>query len=511
MIEGRLLPQREEIRFFSTAASHRQVLTKEIKAVLQEVKKSWKLSNAALPLHCILSSDFALVRMASFKKPSRFVPTATLVQRDAQQFLPLSLEQVSLAYQKISNIKLDGSKTIAYAAIRTDFLEAITRAIEEAGFSIQKISLLPLSLYDSLPCSKKILLMDLSEQMASCFLFSNENKLSSAGFFPLVHFSNTAYEKEANLPLLLMAYLKREIQSLSDSNNFPELYWIIKTHGTKKHMPSVSEFLQREFSISLTEIDPCLLLNINLDTKKSFIKTLINRRQLSFLGHQVKNALTPTKKTLWERLLKIRSYHITSIKKFTAPSISQGQKKQQIIFFIYSLLFLILLFSPLSLLHDYFENKEIAKETVSASIRLKEIQLELNQLRRDAETLTTADNAEKELKELQVSHDTWPLLISELQKCAPPRGIWITQLTPVIKETKGNKPLNEISSIEIKGLYLEKMHGEELVHEYIDKLIQSPLFLSPKKESFTFSCSKEDGTAYAYPFKVQLPFYSLIR
>ena len=171
--EGRLLVQREEIRFFSKEASHRQLLIQEIKKVLQEIKESWGFSSAIIPLNCILSSEFALLRVVSFEKPSRFIPTTTLIKRDAQQFLPLPLEQVSVIYQKIGPTKHDGSKTVAYAAMRTDFLEAITSAIQEAGLSIQKMSMLPLSLHASLNFSKEIILMNLSEHTVNGFLFSS--------------------------------------------------------------------------------------------------------------------------------------------------------------------------------------------------------------------------------------------------------------------------------------------------------------------------------------------------
>ncbi|MBX9577233.1 MAG: pilus assembly protein PilM [Chthoniobacterales bacterium] len=507
--KGRLMVQREEILFFSKTSSHRQVLTQEIQDALREIKKSWGLSNAAPTLHCIFSSDFALLRVATFEKPSHFIPTSTLVQRDAEQFLPLSLEQVSVAYQEIGQMKHDGSKTVAYAAMRTDFLEAITESISEAGFCIQKISLLPLSLYASLKASKEALLIDLAEQTLSFFLFSTEKNLCHVGFHSLGNFSSAPCEQETGLPLLLIAYLKKEIHSLIHSKGFLAPCWIITAHAPERKTSQLSLFLKKEFGIPSVVIDPCLLLAG--DYKESLITTLPNRVRLRSLLYQKEDPLTPTKKTSWKRFLRIKQLNISSVNKFTAPSIAQFQKKQRSLFLIYTLGLFILLFSALSLVHDYVDNKKITQEKLKASIRLKERQLQLEGLRRDIEKLSGTEDVKKKLEELQAAHDRWPLLIGQLHKCAPPRGIWITQLTPISQEAKENKTLCEISSLEIKGLYLEGMNGEALVHECADKLATSSLFLRSKKEGFILSCSKEDGTAYAYPFSFQLPLYSPIR
>ena len=505
--EGRLVAQREEIRFFSKEASHRQVLTQEIKATLREIKNLWGLSR--VPLHCILSSDFALLRVATFEKSSYFIPTTTLVQRDAQQFLPLPLEQVSIAYQKIGRTKHDASRTVAYVAMRTDFLEAITSAIQEAGLRIQKMSMLPLSLHTSLNVLKEIILMNLAEKTVNGFLFSSEKNLCHACFYPLGDCSNAPCDQETGLPLLLIAYLKKYIRSLENSKGLPAICWIINTHSSERKSTALSLLLKKEFSIPSINIDPYILLAGK--AKESFIEMLLNKIQLPALICQKENTLSFRKKTAWKHFLRIKHYNISSINKFTAPSITQFQNKQRTLLLIYALAFFLLLFSPLSLVYDYVDSKKIAIEAVKSSICLKEKQLELKQLRQDVEVLSKAEHFEEKLKELQIAHDRWPLLIGELQKCAPPRGMWITQLTPISKEIKENKAHSEISSIEIKGLYLEGVHGEELLHEYADKLAASPLFLRPKKESFILSFSKEDGTAYAYPFTLQLPLCSPIR
>lgn len=508
--EGRSTTKREEIRCFSKEASHRQVFIQEIKDALRDIKKLWGLSDSIVPLHCILSSDFSLLRVATFEKASRFISTSRLVQRDAAQFLPLPLEEVSVAYREINRIKRHGSRTVIYAAIRTYFLEAITGAIRSAGFSIQKMSLLPLSLHASWKSPKEILLMDLTEQTVSCFLVSSEKNLCHACFYSLGNFSNGLCEQKIGLPLLLIAYLKKEILFLIHSKSFPGPCWIIKPHAAERNATSLMLFLKKEFSIPFVVIDPCILLSANSDTKKSFIKTRLDRIRLPSLLYRQEYTLTSEKKSSWKYFLGIKRYHITSIGKFTAPSIAAFKNKQRVLFFIYALIFFILLFSPLSLVFDYVENKEIDKEAAKASFCLKQRELELKQLRQDVEKREESERVEEKLKELQTAHDRWPLLIIELQKCAPPRGIWITQLTPIIKEIKENKARSEISALEIKGLYLEGMNGEQLVHEYANKLATSSLFLSPKKKSPILLCSKEDRTAYAYSFSLQLLLYSPI-
>ena len=330
-----------------------------------------------------------------------------------------------------------------------------------------------------------------------------------ACFYPLGDCSNAPCDQETGLPLLLIAYLKKYIRSLENSKGLPSICWIINTHSSEQKSTTLPLFLKKEFSIPSINIDPCILLAGN--TKESFIGMLLNKIQLPALICQKENTLSSRKRISWKHFLRIKRYNIFSINNFTAPSITQFQNNQRTLLLIYALAFFLFLFSPLSLVCDYVDGKKIAKEAVKSSICLKEKQLELKQLRQDVEVLSRAEHFEEKLKKLQIAHDRWPLLIGELQKCAPPRGMWIIQLTPISKEIKENKAHSEISSIELKGLYLEGMNGEALVHEYADRLANSPLFLRPKKESFILSCSKENGTAYAYPFSLQLPLCSPIQ
>lgn len=476
--DERLLILREERLFFSQAGVQWQILIQEIKEALQKIKKSWGLSDSLsskYSLHCILSSDFALLRVAKFEKASRFLSKAKLVQRDAEGFIPLALEKVSITYQEIGHAKCAGvaPKKIAYAAIKRDFLEEIVRAIQDAGFSIQKISLFPLSLC-SLRSSKEILLLDVAERWISFLILSPEKVLKSAHFFPLSNFCNSFCDAATGLPLLLVTRLKKELHAVADIKNFSGECWMMRSHSLEKIAISLSLFLKKEFSLSSIDVDPCLLLEPT--------------PQKSFMG----------------------SSNLIPIEKFTTPSIRKFRLKQQISFLLYLLSIAIILFSPLSLLYDHVENKKITQKAKKDSILLSQRQLELKSLCQKAEKLAGAEDAEKKLKELQSARERWPLLISELHQCAP-RGIWITQLTPVVKEIKEGKGASEIIALEIKGLYLEGINGEELAHDYANKLARSPLFIAQKKEVSFFWSSKEDGTAYAYPFTIQLQLSSPIQ
>jgi preprotein translocase subunit SecG len=484
----RLLIKREERLFFSQETSHRSVLVQEIKSFLLNIKKSWGLSTA--PLHCILSSDFTLLRVITKQEKSTpFISKARFVQRHAQQFLPLPLDQVSIAYQKIRH----ASNTLAYAAIKTDFLEAITRAIQEAGFSLQKISLLPLSLY-ALPVFKETLLIDLANQSANLLVLSPKKDRGGIYIRPLSNLKHGFCEQETELPLLLSLYLQKELRLLINSHGIPDLCSIIQTHSSEKQSILLSLFLKKEFSITSIIIDPCFLLPSNCN--EPLIKKFLQIVELPSCTYQQENTLISIKKSSWTRFLKIKKYHISSISKFTAPSIIQFQSKQQALFLTSIIVLLVILFSSLILLLDYVENKDIEKEISKNSIHFEQQQFELKQLSQDVEN---------KLKELQIAHNRWPLLINELQQYAPPRGLWITQLTPLSKENV------EISELEVKGLYLERVNGEQLAHQYASKLASSSLFVSSNKEPLVFSCSKEDGTAYAYPFTFQLRLHSHIQ
>lgn len=498
--EGNASIQREKKHFFSKRATHRLTFTQELKEVLWNIKKSWDLSEG--PLHLILSADFALLRTTSW--PSSFVRTVTLIQHDAELSLPLPLEKVCVAYQKMRPRKNDRSRSVAYAAMRTDFLESITKAIYDAGFTVQKMSLRPLSLASliSQKIPGEILLIDVAEKIISCCWLSSGKTRDSICFCPTGDFKSSFCDQETGLPLLLIIHLKKCMRSLLLAQEFPDACWITQTHSCDEKSISLSRFLQKEFSLTSTTIDPCLLLKAH--SKEPLIKKIFHT--VPFFAHLQKKVPQFEKKLSWKHFLGIKPRHITSINRFKAPSVAQFQNQQRMLLLTYGLGFLLILFSPLSLLDDYVETKKISNETLQASCLLKERQLELKQLRQHIKLLTSANELEQ--KELQVAHAQWPLLISELQKCAPPRVIWITKLTPISRESKA---FSEIIRLEINGLYLEGMNGEALVHEYANKLSNSPLFLRTKNEGSIVSCSQEDGTAYAYPFSFQFSLSSPIQ
>jgi len=501
-----LVVRREEMKFFSRGASHRKIFIQEVREALQKIKKSWSLSHE--PLHCIFSSDFALLRVATFKKPSCFTSTAKLVQRDAEEFIPLPLEQVSLVYQKIDRQQAGGPKTVAYAAIKIDFLEAVVEAIREAGFHLQKVSILSLALC-SLPIFGPTLLIDAAEQSINFLILSPEKIFEGAYFRLLSNWNDGFCEQQTGMSLLLLTYLKKELHSFIHANEFSGSCWISKTHSSSEKILSLSRFLKQEFPIVLTDIeffDPCFLLQQT--SKTSCLRKFFNKIQ--FLSERYLNEKILLPQFSWKRFLKINSFNISSVDKFTPPFLVKFHSRQRALLFIFFFVLFVPLFSSLSLLHDSLNAQKIVQETSRLSACLKQRESELQQLHRDATELAEKTETEEKFKECQCAHDQWPRLIVELQQCAPQRGIWITQLTPVLRTAKEKKEPSEIVALAIKGLYLEGMNGEELVREYANKLVKSPLF-APTKETSFFSYTKEDGTAYAYSFTIQLQLSSPIQ
>jgi hypothetical protein len=490
--------EREAIRFFSKERLHRHLVVQEMEEILQEIKQSWGLQETSL--HCILSSDFALLRVTTCEQSSRFISTATLVERDLKQLLPFPVAKISAAYQECSL----PTRTVAYAAVQTDFLEDLTQAIRRVGCYIETIDILPLALC-TLSLFQETLLVELTDQTLNLLSCSREQRLNRVSFFPLSNNSHRLCQQGGELPLLLSFYLKRKVGALIDSR--PTLFLIVKTQTSATLSSQLASFIEQEFSISSIEVDPCLLLRKRSTVQQSFIATLL--KSIRFLSRSTykESCFASIWKLLSRYRIETKQYHISSVKRFTAPSILQAEHEERMFFLIYTTILLVTLCSILSLFHDYEDNRHIAQKTVTASSCLEQRQLELQEWSQHLEELTKKATFQEKCKELRVAHDRWPLLINELQHSLPLRGIWITQLMVITQEVK-KKREQKINFLEIKGLYLEGIQGEELVHQYADKLAASSLFLTSKKENLIFLCSKEDGTAYAYPFTLHLPLPS---
>ena len=228
------------------------------------------------------------------------------------------------------------------------------------------------------------------------------------------------------------------------------------------------------------------------------------------VGSHIANTLV-SKKQPPKHSVNFLGDRIIPIDQFSAPSMKELHRKKQTLVAIFTLSFLAFLISIPSLFYSYYENKKTTQESYKISIHLQQSQLELNKLLQKEKELTKKEESNKTVKALQAAHDQWPLLINELHNCLPQRGVWITQLTPIIREIKGKQGLTEIAALEINGLYLEGLKGEELIHEYARKLNTSPFFITHDKEESFLSCSKESGMAYAYQFLLQLQLHSPIQ
>lgn len=128
----------------SLAKSSLQEITKQ----LQNIRSSWKLQDA--PVYCLLAANILFLRRTLLKIPLNLHHSlSTIAQLEAEQIIPYPLSKVVWDYQ-ILEILENESTEIIYAAIKKELIEPLCETIENAGFTITSINVLPAALVNGL-------------------------------------------------------------------------------------------------------------------------------------------------------------------------------------------------------------------------------------------------------------------------------------------------------------------------------------------------------------------------
>lgn len=124
----------------------------------------------------------------------------------------------------------------------------------------------------------------------------------------------------------------------------------------------------------------------------------------------------------------------------------------------------------------------------------------------------------------------WATVINELNTQLPARNIWVTRLRPVVgeqvlepgegaagwktgeddrrREPEGNEASPAaVTALLIDGLYLENENGPAVVDEFVEALVQSPVFgvTEENKASVVKLRATQSGNAWAYDYKLIVP------
>ena len=473
--EGFLL-LREEIRELSPHASPFPISPEEIREHLHEIACHWKIPST--PIHVVLSSDLVFLRVTTLARPpalhhSRY----NLLRLGAEQIIPVPLEKVVWDYQEICSSEKDGI-TIVYAAIKTEFLEAISNGIADSGLKIKRVSVAPVSFCRALEkgiLGNSPLLIDIGRHTLSLLTVLDQRVFYQTSSFHPFNFS-MLLDEETGLPSVHLSQIKNDMASFLSQLPLQPKQILLMGERLLHLLP----FLEKELQLPVVSCDPCRLTRI----KSLSLKTSI---------------LALTKYKIWNK----------PAINLLPPSIAKSQRQQQQR--SYFLIARVVLSIFLPLLSFYYQQitKRITQKATQASHLLECQKIKEHQLQQAYEQAVKQQKLEEEADYLKQAHDAWSLLINDLQKRFS--GLWIIELSPIITETttsSGNHALlKKITALEIKGLYLENPKQAQVVDDLITQLGQSPFFIIPKnaKEKILLLRTTPDGTAYAYPFTLHLP------
>jgi hypothetical protein len=189
------------------------------------------------------------------------------------------------------------------------------------------------------------------------------------------------------------------------------------------------------------------------------------------------------------------------------PSLVAKQKLKKQQSYILGVMTLITCTLLLGSLTIYDQTSRLITATSQATFFLTQEEKRLLSLDQEIASFQKVEEKNGAWFRLLQAHAAWPRVIQEIQKALPKRYLWITQCS-ASDDQKNIDKTSSLTAINLEGLYLENPRQADVVDDFVEKLKKSDFFDIKKQEKQQLLCSPNDGSAYAYPWKLRVPFKS---
>jgi type IV pilus assembly protein PilM len=479
-----------------------------------------------------------------------------IITFEAQQNVPFPIDEVVWDYQLVGSDAREKIEVVL-VAIKADLLEGINSAVEEAGLQTSLVDVATMALYNAFRynyselagCS---LVIDIGARTTN-LLFIEPGKIFSRSI-PIGGSSITsAIAKEFNEPFAAAELRKKQDGFVSLGGAYAEasdpevarVSKLVRNTMARLHAEvarSISFYRtqqqgtqpQRIFLCGGTVSTPYMreFFHEKLQWPVEFFNPLRNvtvaravaldevARSAHLLGELVGLALRPTMTCPMELNLR------------PASVVRRQRLAERRPFFIVAGVCFVL---GLLAWGFYFARVAHVQTAVAANLqpevaRMQGVERQLNQLRRERETL---DAAASPLLDVVSDQGVWLRILDDLNARLPKEDIWITELAPtsggkIVSETgaaavnapgynptptpvpvrgrpAGGKNVPLIDGVFVRGLYLYNPKQQEIVVDYFRNLLTSTVFeVDANRQSEVIKPTTPNATEWAYPYELHL-------
>ena len=422
--------------------------------------------------HISFSSHTSFLKFIKIP-PVEQAQLADILKFEAQQNVPFPLEEIVWDFQLLMGKKTEGDIDTVLAAIKNDQIESHSANLKKMGYTASSVDLSPLSLYnafrynypESTDCA---LVLDIGARGTN-LLFIEKNSFFTRSI-PLAgnaitqsicndlqepyevveqlkkmksyvslgsEYAESTEESVARTAKIVRTTLAKLAQEISRSITFyrtqqkgssPKTIYLT---GGSSLLPYIDLFLKDKLSIPVEYFNP--LKNVTLGKNVQSAKL---SKEVLLLGELVGGGLS---------LLKERPIEINLSAASVRNEADQSRLKPMLLVALFAWVALFVAVNFGAYMQLAMVSEELDKRSKSA-LQLKEEEQKIIKLEQESDRYQKSLEA---LSKISRDRDAWKLILADLNAKIP-KGVWITQLTPMFNDAKGNHELNEEILIEIK-------------------------------------------------------------
>ncbi len=476
---------------------------------------------------------------------------------EAQQNIPFPIDEVVWDYQALGEAH-EGKLNVALLAIKTDTLEEVNQSVVDSGFIPQIIDVAPMALYnafrfnygDQSGCS---MLIDIGARTTN-LIFIDGNKAYSRSIPIGGNSISIAVAKELDEFVESAEMLKKEkgLVSLGGSYAEPEdpvssrIAKLSRTAMTRLHaelarsisfyranqggsqptraylaggtvaMPYMLEFFAEKMQMPVEFFNPF---------RNVAIGSGVDQSELSRFAPALGESVGLAARQIGDSPVSIN---------LRPPSVVRAQDLDRRKPFLIAAALCLFLLLGLGII--YFTKAAAVKSEVVSGVTA-----DVSTLQNFAGAFDKAAAEKKRLEALAAplltaaaEREAWIKIVDDLGQRVPADFIWVTQITPLsdnqpilvgnAKEAaggavalpsaaptapSGDGPQSEpaIDALRIDGLYLDNPTQTKVIDDFVNNLVDSPVFDVKKGDSTTLVTkrSQPDDKTWAYSYQVVLP------
>ena len=468
-----------------------------LREMAAEVKAAGGPANFSIPAQSVFTRFVKLPSVAEEQ-------VEQIVTFEAQQNVPFPIDEVVWDYQLVTSAEA-GKLEVVLVAIKSDLLEELNTAVEDANFRTEVVDVAPMALYNAFrynysDLSGCSLLIDIGARTTN-LVFIEAKKVFSRSIPIGGNTITAAIVKDFNEPFVAAEERKKRQGFVSLGGTYAEpqdpeiarVSKLVRNTMTRLHaeitrsisfyrsqqgggqpervflcggavaMPYMREFFSEKLALPIEFINPLRNVAVGKNVDPGEII-----RDSHLLGELVGLGLRRGSDCPME--LNLRPPSVVRAREMSAriPGLVLAG---------------LCLFLILGGWASYFFHASRVQAAVSAQLQKNKIQ-EMQAVEAKFNSIKATIRAKQELAAPLIhaveDREYWVELIEDINARLPDRAIWVTSMEAVQpkpeNDASGKSKASPLPELVLKGLYMENPRGRNIIDDFTDALAKSPFY-----------------------------------